>query len=195
MSFLHHHPTLCASLQLATGPEGMGFIYTWLRLSALRQLDWYRNSNYQSKDIAHVQKVITQRAAEKASGADDPLVRLLARLTVSLLPRGGGDGDAIRMGILHIMRDNGIKEGHRPVRQAVGMACLCVVHVCSTCVLVVRTMHRDWVYTTRPPCDDEYDCQCSSAGSGGAIPGAMAPKTAHQHIPRGRGHLPGTVPW
>ena len=31
------------------------------------------------------------------------------------LPRGGGDGDAIRMGILHIMRENGIREGHRPV--------------------------------------------------------------------------------
>jgi alpha-glucan,water dikinase len=29
------------------------------------------------------------------------------------LPRGGGNGDDIRMGILHIMRDNGIKEGHR----------------------------------------------------------------------------------
>lgn len=110
------YTTTCVCLTPPTaGPEGMGFVYTWLRLSAIRQLDWYRNSNYQSKDIAHVQKVITQRAAEKASGADDPLVRLLARLTVSLLPRGGGDGDAIRMGILHIMRDNGIKEGHRPV--------------------------------------------------------------------------------
>lgn len=39
------------------GPPGMAFIYVWLRLSANRQLDWYRNSNYQSKDIAHVQKV------------------------------------------------------------------------------------------------------------------------------------------
>jgi hypothetical protein len=39
------------------GPSGMAFIFVWLRLSANRQLDWYRNSNYQSKDIAHVQKV------------------------------------------------------------------------------------------------------------------------------------------
>ena len=31
------------------------------------------------------------------------------------LPRGGGDGDAIRHGILNVMRENGIKEGHRPV--------------------------------------------------------------------------------
>jgi hypothetical protein len=28
--------------------------------------------------------------------------------------RGGGDGDAIRMTILDLLRNNGIKEGHRP---------------------------------------------------------------------------------
>lgn len=42
-------------------------------------------------------------------------MRLYARLTMAGLPRGGGNGDDIRMGILHIMRDGGIKEGHRPV--------------------------------------------------------------------------------
>jgi hypothetical protein len=30
------------------------------------------------------------------------------------LPRGGGNGDDIRHGILNVMRENGIKEGHRP---------------------------------------------------------------------------------
>ena len=39
----------------------------WLRLSTMKQLDWYRNSSYQSKDIAHVQKTITQRFADKVS--------------------------------------------------------------------------------------------------------------------------------
>ena len=39
-------------------------------------------------------------------------------MALSALPRGGGDGDAIRMGILHIMRENGIREGHRPVSPA-----------------------------------------------------------------------------
>jgi alpha-glucan,water dikinase len=42
-------------------------------------------------------------------------VRLYARLALAGLPRGGGNGDDIRMGILHIMREYGIKEGHRPV--------------------------------------------------------------------------------
>ncbi|PSC73883.1 ABC transporter A family member 2 isoform B [Micractinium conductrix] len=98
----------------AAGPAGMGFFFTWLRLSTLRQLDWYRNSNYQSKDIAHVQKHLAERMAFKARTADEPLCRLFARLTLAGLPRGGGNGDDIRMGILHIMRNNGIKEGHRP---------------------------------------------------------------------------------
>lgn len=47
------------------GPVGMAFIAVWLRLSHLRQLDWYRNSSHQSKDIAHVQKVVAQRMADK----------------------------------------------------------------------------------------------------------------------------------
>lgn len=42
-------------------------------------------------------------------------MRLYARLALAGLPRGGGNGDDIRMGILHIMRDGGIKEGHRQV--------------------------------------------------------------------------------
>ena len=33
---------------------------------------------------------------------------------LATLPRGGGNGDDIRLGILQIMRENGIKEGHRP---------------------------------------------------------------------------------
>ncbi|GAB4821271.1 hypothetical protein N2152v2_008317 [Parachlorella kessleri] len=96
------------------GPDGMAFVMTWLRLSTMRQLDWYRNSNYQSKDIAHVQKTLAQAMANKAATAKDPQCRLFARMCLAGLPRGGGDGDAIRHGILNVMRQNGIKEGHRP---------------------------------------------------------------------------------
>lgn len=42
--------------------------------------------------------------------------RQLARMALAGLPRGGGDGDAIRLGILNVMREGGIREGHRPVR-------------------------------------------------------------------------------
>lgn len=52
---------------------------------------------------------------QQARSSKDPQCRFFARLAVAGLPRGGGDGDAIRHGILNIMRENGIKEGHRPV--------------------------------------------------------------------------------
>lgn len=96
------------------GGKGMASIYTWIRFSANKQLDWYRNSNYQSKDIAHVQKTLTEEIARVAVHDGDADVRRLARMTLGLLPRGGGDSEQIRMGILNIMRTHGIKEGHRP---------------------------------------------------------------------------------
>eukprot|EP00882_Tetradesmus_deserticola_P000936 GHRQ01001016.1.p1 GENE.GHRQ01001016.1~~GHRQ01001016.1.p1 ORF type:complete len:749 (+),score=345.34 GHRQ01001016.1:55-2301(+) len=98
----------------AAGADGMGFVFTWLRMSSSKILTWARNSNYQSKDIAWMQKVTSERMTEKARGHPDPWVRLYARLALAGLPRGGGNGDDIRMGILHIMREYGIKEGHRP---------------------------------------------------------------------------------
>lgn len=98
----------------AAGPDGMAFVYTWLRFSANKQLAWYRNNNYQSKDIAHVQKRLAEGMAWKVKGAKDVAVRRFARMALATLPRGGGDSEQIRMGILHIMREHGIREGHRP---------------------------------------------------------------------------------
>lgn len=43
----------------------MSFVFTWLRLSSSKLLTWARRSNYQSKDIAWMQKVISGRMAEK----------------------------------------------------------------------------------------------------------------------------------
>lgn len=43
----------------------MALVMVWLRLSTSRQLPWYKNSSYQSKDIAHVQKALAQRMADK----------------------------------------------------------------------------------------------------------------------------------
>ena len=56
-----------------TGGEGMALVYVWLRLSTLKQLDWHRGSSYQSKDIAHVQKALAQRMADKVGGVS-PIV-------------------------------------------------------------------------------------------------------------------------
>ena len=106
--------TSLSDAAVAAGPYGMGLMVTWLRLSSMKLLPWYKGSNYQSKDAAHAQKVLAQKMADLACVAKDPLCRLFARISLSTLPRGGGNGDDIRMGILHIMRDNGIREGHRP---------------------------------------------------------------------------------
>lgn len=98
----------------AAGPPGMALILTWLRLSTQRQLPWYKGTNYQSKDAAHAQKTLAQRMADTVRTVEDPLSRTLARAAMAGLPRGGGNGDDIRHGILNIMRSNGIREGHRP---------------------------------------------------------------------------------
>ena len=63
----------------------MAFVFTWLRLSSMRQLDWCRNSNAQSKDIAAVQRNLTQRMAAKAALSKDPLCRLGSETLRSLL--------------------------------------------------------------------------------------------------------------
>eukprot|EP00892_Ulva_mutabilis_P012087 jgi/Ulvmu1/9250/UM005_0350.1 len=93
-------------------PGSMAVILAWLRLNASRQLDWYAGGNYQGKDMAHMQKTLATQMATHCRG--DGLKAHLARMSLAVLPRGGGDGDAIRMTILDLLRNNGIKEGHRP---------------------------------------------------------------------------------
>ena len=99
---------------LAIGPEGAALVFAWLRLSALKQLHWYAGNNYQGKDMASKQERLAGRIAHAATTTDDPVSRGLMRASLAFLPRGGGNGDDIRMGILNIMRQHGIKEGHRP---------------------------------------------------------------------------------
>jgi len=116
--------TLMARYQLAMellgqaekipGGDAMGFIYSWLRLSNMKLLDWYRNGNYQPKDMGHVQKTLAEMLGAIARTNADPVVRHFARLTVSGMSRGGGDSEQIRLEILNILRRNGIREGHRP---------------------------------------------------------------------------------
>jgi alpha-glucan,water dikinase len=72
-----------------------------------------------------MQKVVSERMTDKARSCPDPWARLYARLALAGLPRGGGNGDDIRMGILHIMREYGIKEGHRPVSDVFVCVCVC----------------------------------------------------------------------
>jgi len=110
---------LCLCLELLPAPDAAdgaacGALFTWLRYAHLKLLPNYKNSNYQSKDAAHVQEQAAQRFTDVACKGVDADARMFARMALGTLPRGGGNGDDIRMGILHIMRGNGIREGHRP---------------------------------------------------------------------------------
>ena len=94
--------------------KGLGIVLAWLRLSSTKQLPWYEGHNYQGKDMAHLQKVIASRLASVAAKHPDGTSRQYARMAMQFVARGGGNGDDIRLGILNIMREHGIKEGHRP---------------------------------------------------------------------------------
>jgi alpha-glucan,water dikinase len=52
------------------GADGMGFVFTWLRMSSSKILTWARRSNYQSKDIAWMQKVTSERMTEKVRAVE-----------------------------------------------------------------------------------------------------------------------------
>ena len=95
------------------GPDGAAAVMATLRLSAIRQLPWYGGGNYQGTEMAGIQEVVASRVADACKSAESGMARQLFRVALSTLPRGGGNGDDIRLGILQIMRDNGIKEGHR----------------------------------------------------------------------------------
>ena len=96
------------------GASGAAVVMANLRLSAIRQLPWYAGGCYQGKDMAHMQEVVARRVALASATAEEGLARQFFRAALATLPRGGGNGDDIRLGILQIMRENGIKEGHRP---------------------------------------------------------------------------------
>jgi alpha-glucan,water dikinase len=86
-----------------------------LRLAQAKVLEWYRNRGYQPKDMAHAQEALGGHLPWAVKKAGDATERALLRLCAPAVPRGSsGGGDAIRHGILNIMRTHGIKEGHRP---------------------------------------------------------------------------------
>jgi len=91
---------------------GAAALFTWIRMAETRALPLYEGHNYQTKDMVHVSEVLACKVALAATRSDE--TGRLFRLLMGNLPRGGGGGDDIRMGILNVMRDNGIKEGHRP---------------------------------------------------------------------------------
>mmetsp|Transcript_11783 Transcript_11783/g.43062 ORF Transcript_11783/g.43062 Transcript_11783/m.43062 type:complete len:1166 (-) Transcript_11783:1093-4590(-) len=89
-------------------------LYAHIKLAESRALPLYEGHNYQGKDMVHQAENLSTQTALRAASADRSESSRLYRRMLAQLPRGGGGGDDIRMGILNIFRENGIKEGHRP---------------------------------------------------------------------------------
>eukprot|EP00286_Rhodomonas_abbreviata_P000694 CAMPEP_0181291048 /NCGR_PEP_ID=MMETSP1101-20121128/1749_1 /TAXON_ID=46948 /ORGANISM="Rhodomonas abbreviata, Strain Caron Lab Isolate" /LENGTH=1087 /DNA_ID=CAMNT_0023395393 /DNA_START=89 /DNA_END=3353 /DNA_ORIENTATION=+ len=112
-SILNRMQLVCENIKaVAESPGGCAWIYTLLRFNQMKLVPLTTNSNYQSKDLAHTQKGVSLALA--ALYGRYPAARVWARMCITIVPRGGGNGDAIRLEILDIMRRHGIKEGHRP---------------------------------------------------------------------------------
>jgi len=110
---------ICLANEVLSAPEldakQAAWLATVLRLANNKKLEWYRNRGYQPKDMAHAQEALGGALAAKTASAVGRAQRVLLRLCAPAVPRGNsGGGDAIRHGILNIMRTHGIKEGHRP---------------------------------------------------------------------------------
>lgn len=109
----------------------------------------YDGGNYQGKDMAHMQKTLATQMAGHCRG--EGMKAHLARMALAVLPRGGGDGDAIRMTILDLLRNNGIKEGHRP-----GIECAFLAQwhqkLHSNTTMVRPRPPRNHTHTRLPPC-------------------------------------------
>jgi alpha-glucan,water dikinase len=107
--------TLMHRFELATelldeAAEELGaiaLIYTWLRYSAIRQLDWQRRYNTQPRRLTHAQDRLSRRMA--ALWRDRPDARPWVLLLLGTVGRGG-NGQRVRDDILAIMHKHHIKE-------------------------------------------------------------------------------------
>ncbi len=106
---LMHRFNLCHDLLENHNEDRDSFatLFTWLRYSALRQLDWQRNYNTQPRDLSHAQDRLTLKLADLYRCRNES--RDIIRLIFSTLGRGG-EGQKIRDEILNIMHRHHIKE-------------------------------------------------------------------------------------
>jgi alpha-glucan, water dikinase len=109
---LMHRFNLCHDLLdgVADDQDGLALLFTWLRYSAVRQLDWQRRYNTKPSELGHAQNRLTARLAGLwRQQAAAPGCQLWDRLMLTTLGRGG-DGQRVRDEILHIMHRNHLKE-------------------------------------------------------------------------------------
>ncbi|MEW5803238.1 MAG: PEP/pyruvate-binding domain-containing protein, partial [bacterium] len=134
-SLLDHY-AVCLNLINTAGIDArlLAWVFTYVRLSTIKELRIYMRHNYQTKDISHMQSELSLALARAYAGTffspgqegsfsssfrslpegNRALNRVLIRNIINFIPRGGGNGDELRLFILDTMRRHGIREGHRP---------------------------------------------------------------------------------
>lgn len=115
---LMHRYNAATSLIDRTPPgaiDAITMIFVWLRFSQIRQLSWQRNYNTKPRELSSASENLNKLIAWrwKNGNAEE---KALFRLMLSCIGRGGsgGDGQAIRDEILHIMHRHKLPEskGH-----------------------------------------------------------------------------------
>eukprot|EP00741_Cyanophora_paradoxa_P017205 tig00000202_g16617.t1 len=107
---LMHRFNMCNGLldRCQGDPHRLAMLFTWLRFSYIRQLDWQRRYNTKPRELAASQDSLTGRLADLY--AQNPVNREWVRLMYTTLAKGGGNGQRIRDDILHIMHRNHLPE-------------------------------------------------------------------------------------
>ncbi|KAK9809702.1 hypothetical protein WJX73_007079 [Symbiochloris irregularis] len=88
--------------------DAMARIYVWLRYSAARQLTWQKNYNTQPRILGEAQRRLTEQIAQ-AHGKTGGEAQEWVRSMLGTVGRGG-NAQAVRDEILHIMHRNHIGE-------------------------------------------------------------------------------------
>ncbi len=124
-SLLDHY---CNCLGLINTPEidtdTLAWVFVYMRFFTIKDIRLGLRHNYQTKDIAHLQSELSMALARVFHNTfhnaflhqekDGSVDRILIRNIINFNPRGGGNGDELRLFILDLMRRHGIREGHRP---------------------------------------------------------------------------------
>ncbi|MGA1792050.1 MAG: phosphohistidine-like domain-containing protein [bacterium] len=98
----------------------LAWVFVYMRLFSIKDVKKEMRGNYQTKDISHIQSELSMALTRvyvdtfSCNDRDTSLDRVLIRNIMNFSPRGGGNGDELRLFILDTMRRHGIREGHRP---------------------------------------------------------------------------------
>ncbi|MGA1842731.1 MAG: phosphohistidine-like domain-containing protein, partial [bacterium] len=99
----------------------LAWVFVYIRLFSIKDIKQDMRNNYQTKDISHIQNELSMALTKVYMDtlsyndiSDTSMARVLIRNIFNFTPRGGGNGDELRLFILDTMRRHGIREGHRP---------------------------------------------------------------------------------